>query len=155
MQAYPSITADEFSEACAALEKRCEDRLNDRARADKEKEERGGMRWAGVKWTGHELKIRTVKLVRVVEVTKGTDDKRKQGNEADEGIGIDLEEVEEIEDEADDVSVVSFLPLLLIELTLCSSNGPSIPEIALLRSNSPLRCLPRIACLSCGSLQTS
>jgi hypothetical protein len=45
MQAFPSISASEFADACAALETRSADRL-------------GGTDWLSVKWTGTELLIK-------------------------------------------------------------------------------------------------
>lgn len=77
--AFPSITPEEFSQACEALESRSEDRL-------------AGTDWLSVRWTGEELLIKEIRKLR--------------GNDraSDEESGSEAED--ELVEEDDEVSIL-------------------------------------------------
>jgi len=54
LQAFPSITEDEFQQACRALEDRSSDKLD-------------GTDWLGVRWTGKELIVKQKRAVHSPE----------------------------------------------------------------------------------------
>lgn len=89
LDAYPSITIRQFTDACEAFEKRCHDQLDNTS-------------WLGVRWTGVELLIREQ---RVLSAKCATMQNAIQVNEESNDLAV-----EDVEDEC--CATVCFCPNL-------------------------------------------
>ena len=133
LAAYPSITQDDFSEACQSLETRCSDRID-------------GTEWLSVKWTGGELRI---KQRRYVKKKQEENDGGKE-LESDAGVNVQWDEVDrEIVEDSDEENVVS----LEVVTTAVSGDQSQLIEINFSITLSPTYSVP-ILWLSSLALRT-